>query len=148
MLKAYEVGVIGTDWNRTVHAMTAGKAKYTYLLDIRDAWPDVSFKHLRCRVLGAPRTDDQFMRTANYRGVPFARIGMRVEVEGHAGVIVDKNDSANFDVLFTEGKHAGAVCNCHPHWMFKYFDDDGQLIREYRDGRTPAAQPEEAVVAG
>lgn len=147
-MRAYEVGVIGKEWRTVVHAMTAGKAKYLYLLDIRDCYEGISFKHLTCRSLGAPRTDDGFLKTAKYRGVPFARIGMRVEVEGSSGLIVGKNSSANFDVLFTDGKHKGGRYNCHPNWMFRYFDESGNIIAEYRDGKAPAEQPQETVTAG
>ncbi len=55
VLQSYEVGVKGTDWTQTVVAETAGKAKYGYLLDVQDAWPDVEFKHLTCRSLGPAR---------------------------------------------------------------------------------------------
>lgn len=51
-MKAYEVSVKGTPWQRTIFAASAGKAKYSYLLDVRDAWPGVSFESLRCRSLG------------------------------------------------------------------------------------------------
>lgn len=129
-LKAYEVSVVGTDWTQTVHETSAGRAKYKYLLDVREAWPDISFKHLRCRSIGKPRTDEGFAKTAGYRGVPFARIGMRVEVGGKPGVIVGKNDSSNFDVLFD----SGGTFNCHPNWAFKYFDDSGKLIAEFPGG--------------
>ncbi len=44
----YELGVKGTDWKRYSSAPSAGKAKYLYLLDVRDAWPDISFRHITC----------------------------------------------------------------------------------------------------
>ena len=49
----YEVNVRGKDWAREISAATAGKAKYLYLLRVRDAWEGVSFKHLTCRTLRA-----------------------------------------------------------------------------------------------
>ena len=130
-VRAFEVGVKGTNWTRTVHALTAGKAKYKYFCDVREPWPDVKFTNISCRCLGSPVTDEGFLKTAAYRGVPFARIGMLVEVGGNAGQIVGKNTSANFDVLFTAGKHKGLTLNCHPNWMFKYFDDAGKVIAEF-----------------
>lgn len=52
-MRAYDVGVKGWEGSAaTVFAETAGKAKYRRLLDIRDPYPDVSFKHLTCRALG------------------------------------------------------------------------------------------------
>lgn len=131
-LRAFEVGVIGAPWPPSIrHALTAGKAKYDYLRSVRESWPDISFKHLTCRDLGAPRNNSEFEKVAVYRGVPFAKIGMRVEVDDHAGLIVKHNDSSNFDVLFTDGPHKGTTCNCHPNWMFKYFDEAGNVITEF-----------------
>jgi hypothetical protein len=131
LLRAFEVGVKGTDWTRTVHALTAGKAKADYLRDVSEPWPDVKFTDITCRCLGGPVTDDGFRKTATYRGVPFAKIGMRVEVGGDAGQIAGNNSSANFDVLFTAGKHKGLTLNCHPNWMFKYFGDNGEVLAEF-----------------
>ena len=130
-LQAYEVSVIGTEWTRTVHALSRGKAKYEYWLDVREPWPDIKFTQIRCRTLGSPRNTDAFSNTAAKRGVPFARIGMRVQVGPDFGLLVDRNDSMNFQVLFTSGKYEGQVVNCHPNWMMKYFADDGTLIKEF-----------------
>jgi hypothetical protein len=132
-VKAYEIGVKSRpEFGQTVYAITAGKAKYSYLLDVQDCWPDVQFKDLTCRSLGTCfSSGEDFKRTARKRGVEFAEIGMRVEVDGEPGVIVGKNDSANFDVLFTGPKHRGNTLNCHPNWKFKYFAADGSLIKEF-----------------
>lgn len=52
-MRAYEIGIKGWEGSEsTVFAETAGKAKYRRLLDIRDPYPDVSFKNLTCRSLG------------------------------------------------------------------------------------------------
>lgn len=130
-VKAFECGIKGTEWTREICAETRSKARYRYLLDLWDSYPDFSFKDITVRCIGAPRTDSDFERTARNRGVPFAKVGMKVECEGRAGVIVGRNNSANFDVLFTEGKHSGQVLNCHPNWMMRYFDNDGNLIKEF-----------------
>jgi hypothetical protein len=130
VLRAFECGVKGTDWTRIVHALSRGKAKYEYWHDVTEPWPDIPFTAITCRVLGPPQTDAGFIKTATYRGVPLARIGMRVEVDGEPGVIVGKNSSANFDVLF-DGKHKGGALNCHPNWMMKYFDADGKVIYDF-----------------
>jgi hypothetical protein len=50
-MRAYEVNVKGKDWASVERAETAGKAKYLYLLGVREAWPDITFKHLTCRAL-------------------------------------------------------------------------------------------------
>jgi hypothetical protein len=115
-VRAFECGVIGTDWKTIVHHLSAGKAKYSYLLDVRDYWPDVTFKQLTCRVIGSPVQTEKFRHTAERRGVSF-RIGDRVKVGTDYGYILDSNDSANFDVLFETGKHAGITLSCHPIWI-------------------------------
>lgn len=128
MLRAYECSVRGTDWHRTVHAESAGKAKSEYWRDVTEPWPDVPFTAVTCRVIGGPVTSDAFRRTAEYRGVPFARVGMRVQAGEWHGVIVGNNDSANFDVLFEDGPFKGQKGNCHPNYQMRYFDRSGQEI--------------------
>ena len=105
-----------TDWHRTVHAETAGKARYRYWLGVREAREDVKITDIRVLSCGAPRTDEAFRRIAEYRGVPFARVGMSVIVDGKPGVLVGANDSSNFDVLF----ESGGIGNCHPNWHMEY----------------------------
>lgn len=135
VVRAYEVGVKGQEWTRTVvYALSAGKAKYDYLLDVRESWPDVTFKHITCRA-GGPFEPLRLRRTAADRGLPFVHARMQVEVEGHSGVVVDSNDSANFDVLFVEGPHAGLTLNCHPTWQTKYFGDDGAVLADFTGGK-------------
>ncbi len=64
------------------------------------------------------------------RNMPFAKRGMRVEhtYNGKKGRISGANCSANLNIIFDGQKHSE---NCHPHWMMKYFDGQGQLIKEY-----------------
>lgn len=112
-LRAYEVGVKGTEWSRVVHHVSAAKAKYAYYRDVREPWPDLRFQDLTCRALGSPVQTEKFQHTANYSGVDF-RIGDEVEVCGESGVLVDSNSMANFDVLFLTGKYKGQTLNCHP----------------------------------
>jgi hypothetical protein len=123
-LRAFEVNVKGRNWQSTVHALTAGKAKYEYLIGVRESWPDVNFTDLTCHSIGGPRDTAAFRRVAEYRGLPFAHIGMKVECDGRRGVILGHTDSANFEVLFDDGAR---LC-CHPRWMMRYFADDGALI--------------------
>lgn len=112
---AFACSVVGAPWGpTTVNHSSAGKAKADYWRDIRDARPDVPFTAIRVRKLGPPHTSEAFKRTAAYRGLPDLKCGDPVEVNGRSGVIVGHNDSANFDVLFSEGDWAGAVLNCHP----------------------------------
>lgn len=68
----------------------------------------------------------------NRRGIPFAKIGMMVEVSGEIGTIKGMNSSCNLDVVFANilkmGKHKH---NCHPTWNIKYFDEKGDVIMDY-----------------
>jgi hypothetical protein len=122
-MRTYECNVKGREWQTTIYGETRGQAPYRYLMKIRDAWPDISFKHLTCRALGrshAFHSSPAFLEVARRRGVPFARVGMTVTVEGHPGVIVGSNDSLNFDVYFTDGPRRGTIGNCHPGWKFEF----------------------------
>ena len=113
---AFEVWAVGNeDCKRTINTVSKGAAKYDYLLDVRDCWPDIKYTDLRARKIGAPHTSDQFIRNAIYRGMPDVRCGDRVTVEGRPGTIVGHNDSANFEVLFDKTSDWGSmVLNCHP----------------------------------
>jgi hypothetical protein len=104
-----------SDFTRTVNATKAGTARYQYLLDIRESYPDATFADIRVRKIGPAHSSDAFLRTATYRGMPELRCGEEVRVSGRRGFVVGHNDSANFDVLFAEGEWAGAVLNCHPN---------------------------------
>ena len=125
----YQVGVRGANWTRDVLALSPGRAKAEYWREVSDAWPDVRYTDITSR-RGVRWVDERFDRVAAYRGVDFAKIGMRVEVDGQPGVLVGSNSSANFNVLFTGGKFRGQTLNCHPNWMMRYFDD-GKLLKEF-----------------
>lgn len=119
---AFELGIVGQAPTRVMNARSSGKAKYLYLLDVRDYWPDVTFMDLFARRIGPPVTSEAFKRTAAYRGLPELRCGQAVEVKigrepGVArGVIVGHNESANFEVLFDDDSphFAGLTLNVHP----------------------------------
>ena len=111
---AFELSVKGTNWKKIINHETAGKAKYSYWLDVRESWPDIPFTDIRCRKIGNPYTSDGFVRNAIYRGRPEIKCGQRVVIEGNAGVIIGYNSSANFDILFDEGPFDGLILNCHP----------------------------------
>jgi hypothetical protein len=135
MIRAYEVGLRGQDHWTTVHAATAGKAKYSFWMDVRDCL-EVKYIDVVSRVADSLFVQtDEFQRTAKYRGVPFARIGMKVMFvsDDSEGIIVDKNSSANFEVYFTSGQHAGLTLGVHPNWMIRYLDDAGNVIKEFTD---------------
>jgi hypothetical protein len=64
-------------------------------------------------------------RTFSYRGIEFAHIGMRIQVNGKMGTICGTNSSCNLDVCF-DGNNF--VTNCHPNYKTKYYDKAGSLI--------------------
>ncbi len=131
------VGYSGREYCDTVVAETTGKAKYRlYLEQEMDCGFGTFLKHVvkSCRVLHRFRVSDlygdidRFNEMKDRRGIPFAHMGMRVEVDGKPGIIVGSNYSGNLDVCF-DGTSCGS--NCHPHWMTRYFDANGDLIKEY-----------------
>ena len=114
-----------------VNHVSVGKAKawFQRWLDM-----DVDYIDIKCRKIGVPATTEDFIRTAKYRNIPFAYCGMSVEVGGEKGWIVGKNASANLNILFAEdSKHRGLILNCHPNWMIKYFDKQGNIIKEFKN---------------
>jgi hypothetical protein len=122
-------------------AETAGKAKYQFFLnhDLSDCGFEFGgfLKSVECKLVHKFHVQDlftqnirDFERMKEARGIEFAHLGMRLEVNGKPGVIVGSNNSMNLDVCLD-----GSVdrSNCHPWWRIKYFDNYGKVIREYGD---------------
>lgn len=130
MIQGFACRVRGSDHETILNRETAGQAK----ADFFSEFSDCGFRYIDVRVrrLGPAVTTDDIVRTAKYRGVPFARAGMRVKVENDYGRIVSHNDSANWNVLFETGRWKGQTLNCHPNWMMTYYDDDGSILAEFR----------------
>lgn len=63
------------------------------------------------------------------RGLDFLKRNMSVEVDGQKGIVTGECHG-NLVVRFEGDKHS---CNCHPKWRVKYFNDRGELIKEYGD---------------
>ena len=108
---AFACGINGREGSTTINHRTAGKARYSYLLDLRDVYSKLKFADIRVRKLGPPVTSEAFARCARYRGLPELRCGDRVELRegmrcGMRGVVVGHDDSANFDVLFDDDSEA------------------------------------------
>lgn len=113
-LKAFACSVKDTDWGEsTVHALTRSKARYRHWRNVREPWPDIKLVDIRVRLLGAPRNTPEFEHTKAYRGAIF-NIGDRVRVGTSEGFVVDRNDSANFEVEFVSGRYAGRRLSVHP----------------------------------
>jgi hypothetical protein len=116
---AWECNVRGKNWQHIINHRTAGKARYQYLISLRDAGPEATLADITVRKVGPAHTSDTFRRTAIYRGRPELTCGARVEVfsgsQRALGVIVGHNSSANFDVLFDEDTYfKGGIGNVHP----------------------------------
>jgi hypothetical protein len=137
-VRSYAVSYRHTPGESIVAATSPGRAKMQKWPDWQEVNPDARFTDLRVRVLDTLEQPSAFRRCMVYRQVPLARIGMRVEVGGMPGVIVGHNSSANLDVEFTGGPHAGQVLNCHPLWMIRYLDDSGATVYDFA---RPEAQP-------
>lgn len=113
---AFECTVKGTDWTSTVNHFTRSKARYDYLLGVRESYPDITFADILVRKVGAPRPNASFARTAAMRGMPELQCGQRVMCGDARGTIVGSNDSCNFDVLFDPdcSEFPGMTLNVHP----------------------------------
>ena len=131
-------GIEFEDHIEHVVAETPGKAKYKFYKqhEIDDCMEFGDYlKCVRCFLIHKFKISDlftqnveMFERMREQRGIEFACIGMTVEVNGHKGIIVGSNSSLNLDVCF-DGSHC--AMNCHPHYKVKYFDINGNLIKEY-----------------
>lgn len=113
---------VGSTWFpehvEIVVARSRGAAKYRLWTRMQDAWSELPFTSMRATAVGGFHESDRFRSFAEYRGIPFARVGMRVRSDdGKEGVIVGHNDSANLDVIFDGGD---MVLNCHPAWQISY----------------------------
>lgn len=124
-VRGYLCSVVGQgDHETPVNALSAGKARYQFWLNVLDCLPDLPITKIKVRSARKPITTPAFEQNAKYRGIPFAHCGMSVEVGGKRGVIVGHNSSANLDVLFEDGR----VLNCHPQSAVRYFNADGSEV--------------------
>jgi hypothetical protein len=73
---------------------------------------------------------ERFEDTCRKRGITFAKQGMKVKVAGNYGRIVGSNSSMNLDVLFDGHERSS---NCHPYWDITYYDDDNNVIKEFKE---------------
>lgn len=136
VIEAFAIKMRGYNEPSIVNAATAAKAKYELYLRLAELYE--GFHHFlynveTCtrlsfaekRVAAVPNED--FLRTAIYRGVPLAKPGMEVTLRGERGYIVGSNDTMNFDVAFSRG-----VWNCHPNYEMVYYADDGSILYDFR----------------
>lgn len=98
-----------------INAKSASKAKYEFFLNISDCFSNLKFTDIRARKIGRPQSSRDFLRNAEYRGLPEIRCGCRVSVGENKGTVVGHNASANFDVCFdNDSKYKGATLSVHP----------------------------------
>jgi hypothetical protein len=127
-LKSYNCSIDNEHWS-TINAISKGSAKSKYFRKLDADW--IKYTQIKCKVNGYPYTSEEFIRCTKYRNIEFAYCGMKVNVSGWNGFIVGHNNSANLDILFIDGKYSGQTLNCHPNFKIKYFDKQGNLIKEY-----------------
>lgn len=120
-------------------AETASKARYKFYKQLE---PEEDYsEYLRYikvrkrgvydnRYLPTVSLEDEllFQRVINTRNIPFAKIGMKIEVNGKMGKIVGANSSNNLNVVFHTN---GNFENCHPHWETTYYDEDNTVIKSF-----------------
>lgn len=122
-----------------VIAETASKARYKFYksLDAGEPYSEY-FRYISSRKQYevdcdyVPPISDyeqaKFDRVIESRGIEFARIGMKISVDGQMGIIIGANSSCNLDINFGNGHKS----NCHPHWKTIYYDDEGTIIKSYK----------------
>ena len=132
-VQSYACRLKGIDHETTITAKSAGKAKAAYRSQLLDVFDRVEFRDIRVRSLGGPVTSDEFRRNAEYRGVPFAKVGMRVRVGEAMGTIIGHDSSANWRVLFDEDtRYQGGTLSCHPRWEITYYGNGGEVLADFR----------------
>lgn len=121
-------------------AESHAKAKaqhYEYLQD--GIWEDDFFtvvKNMKCKKLGKALICHffgdlkQFEKIKEAREIDFAFQGMRISVNGKMGTIVGGNGSLNLDVVMDGTWY---VSNCHPWWETVYYDNNGNVLADYRE---------------
>jgi hypothetical protein len=139
-LRSWAVRFVNDDHEEIINARSRGQAKMEFLRYVEED-PEDAYLAVRVRTDGPvrpPQTTPAFRHVAEGRGVSFAACGMRVCVGEDYGVIVGHNSSANFDIRFDlDSQYPDMVLNCHPNWEIAYFDDVGEIIKDFRKGQKP-----------
>ncbi len=130
-IRQFECCVKGTDWVKSVYALTRSKARYLYWQDVVEAWDGVKLTDVTAR--GVPIYASHDVRTVfEARRIPEAFIGMTIHVYGKEGLIVGVNNSANLDVMFNAGTKQESIGNCHPHSETVYFGNHCEIVYDFR----------------
>ena len=136
-MDTYAIIMHYNEHTHTAIGETSGKAKYELYMDLADCFND--FKHFlncikSCKIERKFRIEDlfgdkkEFERMKKNRSIPFAYQGQKVEVDGKSGTIVG-NYGFNLLVVYDCEYHSN---NCHPWWRVKYFDKEGNLIKNFK----------------
>ena len=126
-MNTYSIKISKYDQPCLAVGKTAGKAKYNAFLNHFDesyTFEDFIKSIEEIRLIRKFRVSDlyshnidEFNRTCIYRAIPFAKIGMRVAVDGRPGTICGANNSCNLDICFDGNSF---VTNCHPGWKMTF----------------------------
>lgn len=110
-LRYYEISLRGDHegkYTQRVMALSAGKAKYDYWLDAREAWPEFHWRDLRCKSMGLayvlkPPADEHERRTLELlrhaMGLDHLGFNQRGGVEGHRNHYASYRDGTDWDFL-------------------------------------------------
>jgi hypothetical protein len=139
-LKAYKVSFKELEYYSTIIARTPAAARYQYWRYLDTGFPYKNYLNAfktKCLGLANPEhifgDKELFDRMCKHRFIEFAYMGMTVDVDGEKGIIVGSNSSMNLNVLFPERT---GVENCHPHWQTTYYNNNGEIIKCFKEERT------------
>ncbi|HHX9918357.1 TPA: hypothetical protein ACVTHL_005440 [Bacillus cereus] len=139
----YHISTVFPQW-RCDHIITKEseeKAKYHYYKQFKKQhFIDMPFEQferfISCKYLGVVDIktlfgqENPFRKMCNYRRIPFAKRGMRVEVQGRMGTIVGNCKNDLYVIL--DGNPDKFRFN--PYWEIAYFNENGGIIKDYRKG--------------
>lgn len=72
--------------------------------------------------------DFTIRQISDYYGIPGLKIGMKVMIKGITGKVSGVGDSGLKIKLDSENKSI----HCHPTWDMVYFDDNDNIIKDFR----------------
>lgn len=123
-----------------VLSFSRSKARYSYLLEVRDCYPGLTFSDIVVRSWDAVQKNDDvenqdamrgvvkayfynFKKACESWGISFAKLGMKVGIPGGKwGYIVGA--SHYLQVLSGQGH----VVYAHPTWGVTYYDEEGFVV--------------------
>jgi hypothetical protein len=70
----------------------------------------------------------EYLKTSPTRNMPWIRRGLRCNMDGRWGVVT-AGSGGGIRVRFDGEKHSKP---CHPHWQMTYYDQNGNIIKDYK----------------